>query len=296
MFQKRLISIALVALLWATFISTSSAKEDVKQKLSEKQIRSSLNLVEGLLKNSSLVRQVKSANVPQANDLLNQALSYHSLAMKKLSEGNLSEAADARKEIMHHLMLAGRLANKASGYSTKKPAADYENKLKSVQALLDAHKRITEANNGSIKETKLRNAVDPLIALSRKSANEDKYKDAMVSLAKAYLVIADSIKSQRDGQSLVRSLDFATQEEAFDYEISKFEHYKMLVDMLVNERKTIKLDERSKPFFDESNGFHEQGMSLAAKGQHEKAIVFIEKASKSLVNLIRDSGVYIPGI
>ena len=294
MFIQRLQLSALVALLWATSISAPQAAVAIEQ--SEKNIKSSLELVENLLSKSSIVKTVRSSNLPEATDSLNQAFSFHKKALENLSAGNLSAAAKDRDEVMRLLMLAGRLANQESGYSNKKPLADYEKKLKSVNALLAAHKRITDDNSDTVKESKLQESVMPLIKQSEKRAKEQQFKDALASLNRAYIVIAESIKSQRDGQSLVRSLDFATYEEAFDYEISKYEHYVMLVNMLIEERKTIKRDARSKPFFDESKSYYDQGMELASKGKHEQAIAFIEKASKSLVNLIRDSGVYIPGV
>lgn len=294
MFISRFKVVTLVALLWATFVFTASAVPN--STVNENSLRTSLVLVENLLTKSSLVKQIKTVNLPQANESLAQALELHEKATKLLQQGDLVAAKDARDEVMRQLMLAGRLANQASGYSAQKPAADYEKKLQSVNALLAAHKRITVESGDSAMEAKLHAAVDALLKDSKRKAVDGNYQDAIATLDKAYIVIAESIKSQRTGKTLVRSLDFATEQEAYDYEVTKYEHYMMLVEMLINERQVIKRDARSKPFFDEASGYIKEATSLASQGQHGKAAILVEKASKTLVNLIREYGVYIPGV
>ncbi|GKT12728.1 MAG: hypothetical protein ISEC1_P1708 [Thiomicrorhabdus sp.] len=293
MFRIRFCFITLVALLWATSFSTSYAEKE--QSISEQSLRSSLVLVEQLLTQSSLAERVRTAKLPEATKSLSQALSIYTKALGYLASGELNQAVIARSEVMRLLMIAGRLANNTPAYVSKKPSIDYQKKLKSIDALLSAHKRITDDNKDYSKQSLLEESIDPLLLEAGQSAAKKSFKDAMVSLSKAYVLIAESIKSQRDGLSLVRSLDFATFKEAFDYEISKYEHYKMLVNMLINDRELIKIDKESKPFFDRAKSYYDQGVLLASKGEHKQAIGFIEKASKTLVKLIQHSGVYIPG-
>lgn len=281
------------ALFWAVsfFIPYSMAAGVVTAE----GVKKSLAMNENLLTNSSLVRKVKKVDLPQVSEALEKALFFHKMAVKKLSAGELSASVKARDESLRLLMLASRLAHQASGFVEKKAKKSYEKKLKNIQGLLAAHKRITDDNSEFDTEQKLQKEVSLLIADAEKNEAEQKTKEAIASLDKAYLIIANSIKSQRTGQTLIRSLDFATEEEAYEYELGRYENYQRLVDMMIDERRAFKRDERTRPFFDEANSYQAKAESLVKEGKYKEASKLIEKASKTLVNLLRDSGVHIPG-
>ncbi len=291
--MKRLKLSAVAALFWAVSFSVSYS---MTNKVTEEGVKSSLIMNENLLTKSSLVRNMKKVNLPQVSESLDKALAFHKQALDKLSNGDLKGAIKARDESLKQLMIASRLAHQLSGFAEKKAKTRYEKKLKSVQGLLNAHQRITELNSNTDIELKLQKTITPLMEESKQYASHEKFKEALASLTKAYLVIAESIKSQRSGQTLIRSLDFATEEEAYEYELGRYENYQMLVNMMIDERKAFKRDARTKPFFDEANRYHEQAKRFVAKGQYGEAAKFIEQASKTLVNLLRDSGVHIPGV
>ncbi len=284
----------LTALFWA--VSFFAPYVMAAQTLTAEGVKNSLVMNENLLKNSSLVQSVKKVDLPQVSEALEKALSFHKEALSKVSSGDLKGAVKARDESLRLLMLASRLANESSKASEQKSQEDYKKKRKSVQSLLDAHKRITDLNSDSETEKKLHRDVAPLLAESEKYIKQNKFEEAFSSLSKAYLLVANSIKQQRTGQTLVRSLDFATEEEAYQYELGRYENYQMLVNMMIDERKAFKRDARTQPFFDEANRYQQEAEALASQGLYLKAANKIEQASKSLVNLLRDSGVHIPGV
>ncbi|MCF6253395.1 MAG: hypothetical protein L3J38_01445, partial [Thiomicrorhabdus sp.] len=185
--------------------------------------------------------------------------------------------------------------HKVSDFVEAKEKADYGKKLKSVQGLLAAHKRITDLNLDSAKESMLQKRIKPLIHDSKELSEDHLFKEAKAILDDAYLLIVTSIRSQRTGQTLVRSLDFATEKEAYEYELGRYKNYKMLVNMMIDERHAFERDDETQPFFDEEDRYHAQADALVEKGQYGEAAKLIEKASKSLVNLLRNSGIYIPG-
>ncbi len=205
-------------------------------------------------------------------------------------------SAFAEESVSQQANIANKLAHQVSDFVELKAKADYEKKLKSIQALLSAHKRITELNSDSDKEFMLQEKVSPVLEQSKNLAKEHAFKEAKRVLDDAYLTIVSSIKSQRTGQTLVRSLDFATEKEAYEYELGRYENYKMLINMMIDERHAFARDARTQPFFDEEDRYHVEAETLAKKGQYGEAALLIEKASKTLVNLLRNSGVYIPGV
>ncbi len=285
---------ALAALFWA--VSFFAPYSVAVGALTAEGLKKSLAMNESLLTNSSLVRNVKEVNLPQVSEVLEKALSLHKTAKEKLASGDLAASAKARDESLKGLMLASRLAHQASGFAEEKAKEHYEKKLKSVQGLLAAHKRITDSNSDPDTEQRLQKKISPLIKSAEKNESEEGFKKASALLSEAYLIIANSIKSQRTGQTLVRSLDFATEEEAYEYELGRYENYQRLVNMMIDERRAFKRDKRTKVFFDEAELYQSKAESLVRKGQYSEASESIEKASKTLVNLLRDSGVHIPGV
>lgn len=200
------------------------------------------------------------------------------------------------EEAAHSLVIANKLAHQVTDFVETKAKADYEKKLMSIQGLLSAHKRITELNLDIAKEQALQKKVNPLLNDSEILAKKYLFKEAKKVLDEAYLAIVVSIKSQRTGQTLVRSLNFKTKKEAYEYELGRYENYKMLVNMMIDERHAFERGSRTQPFFDEEDRLHAQADKLVEQGQYGEAAKLIEEASKSLVNLLRDSGIYIPGV
>ncbi len=284
----------LTALFWAVSFFTPYSLAG--GGLTTEGLKKSLSMNESLLTKSTLVRKVEEIDLPEVSETLEKARSFHKKALDKLSKSDLKGAAKARDESLRLLMLASRLAHKASSFVEENAKVSYEEKLKSVQALLAAHKRITDLSSDSETEKMLQKKVMPLLAESEIEAKQKKYEEAFSLLSKAYVLTTSSINTQRSGQTLVRSLDFATEREAYEYEFGRYENYKMLVNMMIDDRKLFKRDARTKPFFDETERYQRQAEQFAKQGQYMKASEAIEKASKTLVSLLRDSGIHIPGV
>ncbi len=199
------------------------------------------------------------------------------------------------EEVSQSSIIASKLAHQVSSLVEAKAKADYERKLKSIFGLLSAHKRITDLNLDSAKEFALQKQITPIIKEAGQLAERHLFKEAKDALESAYLLTVASIKSQRTGQTLVRSIDFKTEKEVYEYELGRYENYKMLVEMMIHERHAFERDSQTQPFFDDEERYHAQAIVQVEKGEYGEAAKLIEKASKSLVNLLRDSGIYIPG-
>ncbi len=212
----------------------------------------------------------------------------------------LSTMAFSQEEMIEkysqNAIIADSLAYQMAGFVEAKLQSDYESKKKSIEGLLQAHQRITALNSDLVKETELQKKIKPLLRKSNELAQKHLFREAKSLLDEAYIMIVSSIKSQRTGQTLVRSLDFKTDQEAYEYEIGRYENYKMLVNMMIDERHAFARDERTQPFFDQANDFYQQAQALAAQKKYGQAAHMVEQASKSLVNLLRNMGIYIPGV
>jgi len=101
----------------------------------------------------------------------------------------------------------------------------------------------------------------------------------------------------RRGDTLVRSLNFATKREEYDYEIDRNDTHRMLVNVLLEERRASNpaLDRSVRNFLDEAARLRGEAEQQAQKGGFDAAIKTLEDSTRELVRAIRGAGVYIPG-
>ena len=105
-----------------------------------------------------------------------------------------------------------------------------------------------------------------------------------------------TIESNRSGQTLVRSLKFASKAEEYLYEIDRNDTHSMLVGLLVGEKK--KSDATKQKIVDyvaEASLLRQQAEAYASENAHEQAIELLEQSTRQLVRAIRSAGIYIPG-
>ncbi|NTW60485.1 MAG: hypothetical protein HGA43_15130, partial [Nitrospirae bacterium] len=116
-------------------------------------------------------------------------------------------------------------------------------------------------------------------------------------LERAYLVAKAGVSSLRSGDTLVRSLKFASKEEEYHYEIDRNETHQMLIKMLVDEKRSSNaaLDQQVASFLEKARNLRNAADSAAGKGEHERAVMLLEESTAELVRAIRNAGIYIPG-
>ena len=105
-----------------------------------------------------------------------------------------------------------------------------------------------------------------------------------------------TIESIRSGQTLVRSLRFASKEEEYHYEIDRNDTHSMLIGLLVDEKKkSDAMRQKIVDYVAQADLLRQQAEAYAKDGAHEQAIELLEQSTRQLVRAIRSAGIYIPG-
>ena len=266
-------------------------------KVDKDQLTFNMESVGKLLESSSAARQIDSSKAPEALARRDKARELYKSAKAALNAGDLNKASALLTEVRSSFFEAVRLAAPEE-VTAKKLEADYRARLDSVNALLGAYKRVS-SEKGSASKTvnETVGQIEKSVAEAARLAQAGKYKEGRTELDRAYLVAKAGISSLRSGDTLVRSLNFASKEEEYHYEIDRNDTHLMLIKVLVEEKRASNaaLDQQVQGFMTKARELRVAAESAAAKKDHAQAIKLLEDSTAELVRAIRNAGVYIPG-
>jgi len=100
----------------------------------------------------------------------------------------------------------------------------------------------------------------------------------------------------RQGDTLVRSLNFASKEEEYVYELDRNDTHQMLIKVLLDEKRgSGSIDGMLKGYVDKAQALRGQAQSAAQRKDWTDGIRLLEESTAELVRAIRNAGIYIPG-
>ncbi|MEW8247235.1 MAG: hypothetical protein AB2768_14500, partial [Candidatus Thiodiazotropha endolucinida] len=123
-----------------------------------------------------------------------------------------------------------------------------------------------------------------------------KIKEAQIQLDIAYETVKQEVEKLRSGDTLIRSLVFASNEEEYAYELDRNETHFMLVKLLLEDRD-INAGTQSAvdEYLAEARRLRKLADKASEDGDFEEGIKKLEESTKQIVRAIRRAGVYIPG-
>lgn len=266
-------------------------------KIDKDQLLFNMESVGKLLESSSAARQIESSKAPEAMARRDRAREIYKSARASLNAGDLEKANSQLAEVRAAFFEAVRLAAPEE-VTAKKLEADYRARLDSVNALLGAYRRVASEKGSASKTVSETVAqIDKSVAEAARLAQGGKYKEGRAELDRAYLVAKAGISSLRSGDTLVRSLNFASKEEEYHYEIDRNDTHQMLIKVLVEEKRAANpmLDQQVQGFVAKAKELRSAAESAAAKRDHAQAVKLLEESTAELVRAIRNAGIYIPG-
>ncbi|OGS92301.1 MAG: hypothetical protein A2Z95_01205 [Gallionellales bacterium GWA2_60_18] len=266
------------------------------EHVDKEQLAGRLESVQRLLETSSAARQIESSKNPQAMALRDDARALYNTARDAYSEGSLHKANLLLNETTKMMFKAVSFA--APGEVTaKKVANDFKVRQESVQALLSAYKRIAAEKSATKGVNETIAAVEKSVAIATGLADAGKYAEGRAELDRAYATVKTGVRSLRDGDTLVRSLNFASKEEEYRYEIDRNDTHQMLIMVLLDEKRAESpgLDRQVSAFIAKARELRVSAESGAAAKDFAGAIKLLEDSTAELVRAIRNAGVYIPG-
>lgn len=309
--MKRHLESALILLLWSTGLPTASATPTVAEQTKndnpaavraarppevKEQLERRLESVSTLIEKSSAAKQIESSAVPQALALRAKARELRQQADNALKAGNLSDVSRLLDQASKTMFDGVRLASPEQVTGEKKQR-DFDNRMESVKALLAAQKRISVEKRLGAKGTETSNTIEAQIRDAAALAAAGKLDQGRALLDKVYLTTKLAVEGLRQGDTLVRSLHFASKEEEYLYEVDRNDTHNMLIKVLLNEKRANNavLESTVQKYLEEATVLRGNAESMAAKKNFESGIKLLEDSTKELVRAIRGAGVYIPG-
>jgi len=262
----------------------------------KEQLALRLESVSKLLDTSSAARQIESSKDPRAIAQREKAREVYKTARAAFDGGDFPKAARLLTETTVLMFEAVRFAAPEE-VTGKKLEADFNARHESVKALLAAYKRIAAEKPGvkGVGETVA--SIEKSEAAALKLAGAGKYLEGRAELDRAYLIAKAGVSGLRGGDTLVRSLNFATKEEEYHYEVDRNETHQMLIKVLVEEKRAAspQLDQQVAAFLGKAKELRTAAEASAAAKDFAQAVKLLEESTAELVRAIRNAGVYIPG-
>ncbi|RZS58151.1 hypothetical protein EV685_0430 [Sphaerotilus mobilis] len=263
-----------------------------------------------LIERSSAAQQIDRSGDAAARERRDDARLIHREAGQALDAGEVERAARLLDEAAREMMAGVRLA-RPEQVAGEKARRDFDARLDSTRALLAAQQRITDEKAASAPSATSRpitreardatREIERRLAEAQALARQGRIDEARPLLDRAYLTARVSIESLRRGDTLVRSLNFATPREEYDYEIDRNDTHRMLITVLLADRKDAQgtpsaaMPPVMQPYVDKAAALRAEAEAQAKAGDHPAAIRTLENATRELVRAIRAGGIYIPG-
>lgn len=261
----------------------------------QEQVAKRLQSVSTLIERSSAAKQIDASGNPEAAALRNQARELHRQAEEAYKAGDYSRAQGRLEEASRKMFEGARLANPGQVTGQKK-RDDYAARKESVGALMDALKRIGAEKGQQAKVAEANRKIEGLVKDADAAVQAGNVDRGRIVLDQAYATAKLTVDSLRGGDTLVRSLNFASKEEEFRYELDRNETHQMLIKAFILDKQSgVTPDERMRSAMQKAEDLRRQADDRAAKKDYEAAVKLLEDATRELQRAIRGAGLYIPG-
>jgi len=265
------------------------------QELDQGQLERRFTSVGTLIEKSTAARQIESSGDAPSRERHARAKAIYQEAEEVFKAGDLHQASKLLSDASIAMFEAVRLAA-PEDMRVQKSQADFSNKLESVKALLAAQKRISTEKPDTKGIQESTRQIESLLAEAQQQAAANRIEQARATLERAYLMAKAGVSSMRTGDTLVRSLNFATKAEEYHYEIDRNDTHQMLIKVLLEDKQgRPEVDGMVRDFLERAGTLRGQAEAAAARGDHDGAVKLLENSTSELVKAIRNAGVYIPG-
>jgi len=246
-----------------------------------------------LINTSSGAKQVMSSDNPVAHEYHAQAKALYDQALHATDKDEASRLLNESVKTMYNAI---RSASRES-VMAEKHETDYRKLKRSVDTFMEQHERISDEKGTGSEGSALRAQINTVVAEADKAFAAKKYDKAQLLLRESFEMLRNSIESMREGETLVRSLNFATKKDEYDYELERYQSQLVLVDVLLQDKRAssayvAKQVDKYIVVAEESRGKAE---AAAAGGDYVSAIEHLESARKQIVRALRTGGIYVPG-
>ena len=275
----------------AAALFLAAAHGALAQQVDREQLERRIAAVETLIERSSAARQIEASGDARALEHRDRARDIHRRAVEAFRAGDLPAASRLLPEASVRMFEGVRLAG-AEALVAGKRRTDFDARLESVKSLAAAQRRIALEKRSIAGAAETAETIDSLVAQAQRIAAGGDIEAARGVLDRAYLVAKAAIGSMRSGDTLVRSLDFASKEEEYRYELDRNDTHRMLLKLFVPDPAKA---ERAQAASAKAAQLRELAEGRATSKSFADAVGLLEESTRELVRAIRAAGIYIPG-
>jgi hypothetical protein len=250
-----------------------------------------LAAVETLLEHSSAARQVESSGDASARQKREKAREIYRQARAAFQAGQYARASELLPQASAQMFEAVR-SSAPGEVAAPKARRDFDARLASVNSLHAALLRVAAEKPGAAGVAETSRDIENLVRDAERLAGEGKVDAGRAALERAYLLAKAALSSLRSGDTLVRSLHFATKEEEYRYEIDRNDTHQMLVKVLMD-GKPRSAEQQSG--LAKASQLRTQADTAAAGADYATGVRLLEESTRELIRAIRSAGVFIPG-
>jgi hypothetical protein len=276
-------------------LAQASAAPGASAPQSREQVERRWLSTGALVSQSSGARQIEASGNVDAKVQLAKARELHAQAKVMLDGGDVETANKLLHASARTMMEAVGMAS-AEQVNARKDKVDYDARRESTRALLDAGQRIAVEKGAGPRNAELMKRIDATIAEADRLAAAGRLPEARRTLDQAYGAARAAVNGMRGGETLVRSLNFANKEEEFHYEIDRNDTHRMLVTLLLQDRRSAgSIDAMVERALEASSKLRKVADEQAQRREFDAGVKSLEDSTRELQRAIRAAGVYIPG-
>jgi len=259
-----------------------------------KALEAKLRFVQTLVERSSAAKHVAASGNNKAKARHQQARGAYEKALAAHRAGDDKGAQIALHAATRAMLEAVRMAGAQVAAADQR--REFQARLDSVDTLLKAHGRIGSEKGTRAADAQLRQATGAKIAQAKALFKKGRLDEARAVLEEAYATVKVAVRGQRDGETLVRSLHFASKEEEYRYELDRNESHRMLVALLFKEyNRAAGTQGKVKHFLGTAADLRTKAERQAAGKDFKAAVDALEQSTAQLVRALRGAGINIPG-
>jgi len=263
--------------------------------VSDEKLEARFQSVNKLLTESSLAKQVEANGSPEALVGRDAARAHYEEARQAEKSGDTDTANAELTKATQAMMKAVGQAGHESRVKEKK-ISDFSHREESINALLEAYNRVMKEKGKTAEAADLQELVKNNLAVADQLVAEGQIDQGRQLVDETYLATKVAVDRVRDGDTLVRSLNFASKEEEYHYELDRNDTHLMLVRVLLDEKmKEERISKRVQPLLGKAETLRKRAEKSALKSDFESAVELLEESTREVTRAIRMAGIYIPG-
>ncbi|MCB1876711.1 MAG: hypothetical protein KDH88_12130 [Chromatiales bacterium] len=254
-----------------------------------------LENVSRLVITSTGSRRVQESGDAEAIALRRKAMASLDAARASYDRGDMAATNASLQRATEEMFRAIRRIGTGQDGEEKK-RREYESMAKSVDVLLAAVERVANEKGGQRMALRRAAAIRARGQESDRLAKAGKLGEARLLLDRAYQEARTELEKLRHGETLVRSLSFASKKDEYHYELDRNDTHRLLLKILSEDKKTdAYTQKRIDGFVSESDALRGRAEREAGGGAYDAAVRSLEESTKALQRAIRSAGVFIPG-